>query len=143
MNLKKLIKKISVHACVYFTVIVAFYSLIAWLINANDGVVLINAGNVFLYFIFSVLLAVANGIFSLKSIHSGARLVIHLLICLVAFYTCFLLPLSLNASGLLVGIVTFILIYFIIAGLIALFSARYKKNTEKTEEYVNQYKKKF
>lgn len=143
MNFKRLIKKILLKACVYFTVITALYAFISMLINSADGEVLLNAENVALFFVFSLLLALANGILAIKSIGGGIRLVSHFLICIFAFYTCLLLPLSLNASGYLVGFVCFAILYFIIAGLVAIFKARFKKNSEKSDAYTNQYKKEF
>ena len=141
MSFKNLTKKIFSKACFYFTAITAIYAFISMLINADDGEVLLNASSVVLFFVFSLLLSVANGISSIKSISGGIRSISHFLITIFAFYCCFLLPLSLNASGYIVGFSCFALVYFIIAGIIAIFRSRLKKNTEKSESYKNQYKK--
>ena len=144
MNIKKLIKKILNTACIYFTAIMAIYAFIMLLIpHDTNGDVLISAENSFLYFVFSVLLSLANGIFSLKNLNGAARLISHFIISLFAFYICFMIRMNLTGAGTLVGIVFFSILYFIIAGIIALFKSRFKKNTEKTESYTNQYKKKF
>ena len=142
MKIRTLIKKITVNGCIYFSIITALYSLLTFLTHLDEIPVLINAGNVLLFFVFSLILAFANSVLSFSSMGGGAKLFLHFIICLFGFYTCFLLPISPSASGYLVGIVCFSVIYFIIAGVIALFRSRLKKNTEKTQEYTNQYKKK-
>lgn len=141
MNLKNFLKELSVKTCIYFSIIIAIYSFIALIINSNDGIVLLNAGNILLYFVFSILLALANKIFSLKTLHTALRLTIHLIICEIAFYSCILLPLSLGSSQTFVGITFFTVIYFIVAGVVAMFNAQLKKNFEKSENYTSQYKK--
>ena len=141
MNFKTSIKKIFSSACFYFTAITDIYSFISTLINSEDGEVLLNAASIVLFFVFSLLLSLANRIASVRSLSGGLRFVGHFLITVFAFYSCFLLPLSLTASGYLVGFSCFALIYFIIAGLIYIFRSRLKRNIEKSEGYKEQYKK--
>ena len=143
MNIRTFLKKTIISACVYFSIITALYSLITLLTHLDEIPVLINAGNVCLFFIFSLLLSFANRVLSLSNLGGGLKLFLHYIICLFAYYTCFMLPISPNASGMLIGLVLFTVIYFIIAGFIALFSSRLKKNTEKSKAYTNQFKKKF
>lgn len=141
MNFKILIKKIFSKTCFYFTAITAIYAFISTLINSEDGEVLLNAASIVLFFVFSLLLSFANGIASVKSLSGALRFLCHFLITVFAFYSCFLLPLSLTASGYLVGFSCFALVYFIIAGLVYIFKSRLKRNIEKSESYKEQYKK--
>lgn len=143
MNIRTFLKKTLVSACVYFSIITALYSLITLLTHLDEIPVLINAGNVCLFFVFSLLLSFANRVLSLGKLGGGLKLFLHYIICLFAYYSCFMLPISPSASGMLIGLVLFTVIYFIIAGFIALFSSRLKKNTEKSKAYTNQFKKKF
>ena len=143
MNIRKLISSILNRACVFFSVIAFGYALVMWFIYASDGSdVLIRATNLLFYFIFSILLAVANSILTMEGCPKGWRTVIHYLICLFGFYTCFLVPLAMAAAQNFVGIVFFTLIYLSVMGCIALFSSRLKKNKERNEAYRKQYKKK-
>ena len=143
MNIRKLISSILNRACVFFSIISFGYALVMWFIYASDGSeVLIRATNLLFYFVFSILLAVANSILTINEWSKGWRTVIHYLICLFGFYTCFLVPMAMAAAQVFVGIVFFTLIYLLIMGGIALFSARLKKNKERNEAYQKQYKRK-
>ncbi len=140
--MKKFIWKILNQACVIFSVIVALYSVVAMIVNVNDDRILLDAGRVLLFFLFSLLFAIANGILKQKSIPSGARLPIHFLISALAFYMCFLLPLNMPGTTVLIGMFFFILLYFLTAAVIAAFLSSFRKKKEKTEDYQKQYKNK-
>ena len=139
MTVKGFIKKTLTHACVYFTVIMLFYIIIAAIVNVNDSRLLLEAGRTALFFVFSLLLACANTVFSIKALSGGLRLIIHYLITVFGFYACFMLSLSLRASSQLVGLVAFTAIYFAIMGISALISSRYRANVEKAEKYTKKY----
>ena len=139
MTVKGFIKKTLTHACVYFTVIMLFYIIIAAIVNVTDSRLLLEAGRTMLFFVFSLLLACANTIFSIKALSGGLRLVIHYLITAFGFYACFMLSLSLRASSQLVGLVTFTAVYFAVMGIGALISSRYRANAEKAEKYTKKF----
>ena len=139
MTVKGFIKKTLTHACVYFTVIMLFYIIIAAIVNVNDSRLLLEAGRTALFFVFSLLLACANTVFTIKALSGGLRLIIHYLITVFGFYACFMLSLSLRASSQLVGLVAFTAIYFAIMGISALISSRYRANVEKAEKYTKKY----
>ena len=71
MTVKGFIKKTLTHACVYFTVIMLFYIIIAAIVNVNDSRLLLEAGRTALFFVFSLLLACANTVFSIKALSGG------------------------------------------------------------------------
>ena len=141
MNIKQTVKKILTDACVLFSLITAVYALIVWLIYVNQERVLIRADLVTLFFVFSLLVSGANAIYRSERLSGAFRLLIHFVICTVAFYVCFLLPLSMVGSSVVVGLVFFALVYGLVMLIIAGISARFKKNKEATEEYKAQYKK--
>lgn len=142
MDIKKLIKKVLNSSCIYFTVITACYILILQITNVSDGAAAVEAIRVLLYFIASILLAIANVIYSIKKIPSAARVIIHYLICVFAFYACFLLPVNMRTSFMVTGIVIFTAVYAVVMGLIAIFISRLKKNREQSAEYTSQFTKK-
>lgn len=142
MEFKKLIKKALNYTCIYFTVITACYILILQLANISEGAAAVEATRVLLYFLASVLLAIANAIFSCSRISSVVRVLSHYLICVFAFYTCFLLPVNMRASFMVTGIVIFTVLYAAIMGSIAIFKSRLKRNRERYEEYESQFGKK-
>lgn len=142
MNLKILTKNIFKNACIFFTIFTAFYCVIAAIINVDDSVVRLEVSRIILFFFASILFSAANGIFKLERVHSAVKFIIHYLLTLAAFWTCMLLPLSLDTSTSIVGAALFSVIYLIIAVIASLIRSRYKKNADKDEEYIPQYKKK-
>ncbi len=142
MNIKQTIRKILTDACVLFSIITAAYALIVALVYVNQEQVLMEAGRVVLFFVFSLLVSAANIIYRQKNMSGAVRLLLHFLICTLAFYLCFLLPLSMPGSSVLVGIIFFVLVYFLVMGTISLFASRFRKNRDANEEYQSQYKKK-
>lgn len=142
MNLKALTKNIFKNACIFFTIFTALYCVIAAIVNVDDSVVRLEVSRIILFFVASILFSAANGIFKLERVHSAVKFIIHYLLTLAAFASCMLLPLSLDTSTSIVGAALFSVIYLIIAVIASLIRARYKKNADKDEEYVPQYKKK-
>lgn len=142
MNIKQAIKKALCHSCIYFTVITALYALIAMLVNVEDDTVLLDAGRLLLFFLFSVLMAMANGIRVLTRIPGILRLLIHYAITLFAFFSCFMLPISPTSSQNLIGFAIFTILYAIIAAIVGVISARYRALSEQDKTYTNQFSKK-
>ncbi len=141
MNIKQTVKKTLTDACVLFSLITAIYALIVWLVYVKQEQVLIRADLVTLFFVFSLLVSGANGIYRYAKFSGALRLLIHFVICTLAFYTCFLLPLSMPGSSVVVGMVFFALAYGLIMLIVAGIASRFKKNKAATEEYKAQYKK--
>ncbi len=142
MNIKTLIKKTLTHACVYFSVLTALYSVIVMIIYVDDTEVLLSASRILLFFIASLLFALANSILALTKLNSALKCVIHFLLTLFAFCSCMMLPISPDGSTMVVGIALFSVLYFIVLGITALFKSRYKKNADLRAEYKSQFSKK-
>ena len=141
MDIKGLIKKMFTNACVYFSIVTALYALIVVIVYVDDEKVLLDAARVLLFFVASLLIAIANGIFKIKKLHGGIRLAIHYIITLFAFYSCFMLPISPEPSTMTVGLVTASVIYFIVAAIAALFRSRYKAKADVDVAYKSQFGK--
>ncbi len=109
--------------------------------NVDDERLLLDAGRTVLFFVFSLLLALANNLLVLKTFSGKLRLILHYLLTAFAFYSCFMLPLSLKAAGILIGLVVFTVVYFAVCGIVTLFKSKYRRNTEKTEAYSKQFSK--
>ncbi|MBO7302707.1 MAG: DUF3021 family protein [Clostridia bacterium] len=141
MDVKKLIKKTLNSTCIFFTIITALYMLIMLIINVSDGSAQIEAERVLLFFVFSLLLSIANALVKAKAIHIALRYLIHYLICAIGFWLCFCLPNKMDASKTLVGIVLFSILYAIIMTLRGIFSRRFKKikQKESNEKYEKQF----
>ena len=143
MEFSKIIKKCLVCTCICFTVIIAGYMLILQLINMDEGAAAVEAPRVLLFFLFSLLLSVANSIRSIKNINSALGYVIHYVICVFAFYTCFILPdADISDSNTLTGLIIFTVVYVIVMALIAFFKARLRANREDDTKYTKQFKNK-
>ncbi len=141
MTVKSFIKKLLVHSCVYFTVTMLIYMILAAIVNVSDDKLLLDAGRTVLFFVFSLLLAGANTLFSVKSLHISLRIILHYVFTLFAFYVCFMMTMGMRAAQIFVGLVLFTVVYFIVLGIIAAFRAKYKSNTENVQKYEKQYKK--
>ena len=141
MDVKKLIKKTLNSTCIFFTVITALYMLIMQIIHVDEGSAQIEAERVLLFFVFSLLLSIANALLAVKALHIALRYVFHYLICVFGFWTCFCLPNGMDASKTLVGIVLFSAGYAIVTVLVNVFSRRFKKakNKEADEKYEKQF----
>ncbi len=139
MTVKAFIKQTFTRSCIYFTAIMLIYIVCAAIANIGGTALLLDAARTVLFFFFSLLLSLANGIFVLQRPTGGVRLLLHYIIVLFAFYTCFMLPLSMRASSVVIGIVIFSIVYFALMGIITAVRSRYRTNLEKTQAYKNQY----
>ena len=142
MEISKLVKKTLVATCAYFTVITAAYMLILQIINVSEDSAAVESFRVLLFFLSAFLFSVANTIRAIKKIHPLLRNTIHYIICVFAFYTCFMLPVDMRASFMLTGIVVFTVCYAVVMAIIAIFKSRLRANREKDVEYKSQFNKK-
>ena len=144
MKIKQQIGRILNRSCVFFTVIATVYILMTLLIQGigENKELLINGIFLLFFYLFSLLLAAANALWSVKAIPTPLRVILHYLICLFGFYTCFTLPMAMASRTIFVGIVLFTLLYALVAGMIALFRSRLQANREQVATYEKQFKKK-
>lgn len=139
LDIKKLIKKALVSTCVIFTVITAVYMLILQLTNVTQEVsAAVEASRILLFFVFSLLLSIANAILSIEKIEVIARYMFHYIICSLGFLLCFCRPNGMGASKLLVGIIFFSIGYAIVMPIIAFFKRRFAKNKTIQEKKATQ-----
>lgn len=139
MELKKIFKKLLNSTCIIFTVITAVYMLILQIINITDADAAIEAGRVLLFFIFSILLSIANVFLTIEKLHSALRYIIHYVISIFGFWTCFCIPNKMDFSRTLVGLVIFSSAYAIIMTVISLFSRKLKKRKYSEPKYEKQF----
>lgn len=142
MEIKKLFKKTLNSVCIIFTVVTAAYMLVLQITNITDTDAGVESGRVLLFFVFSLLLSIANTLLSIKEIHSALRYIFHYAITAFGFWTCFCLPNKMSASRTLVGIVIFSVVYAIIMALIGIFSRRLKKLQKDEKKYEKQFSNK-
>ena len=139
MELKKLFKKLLNSTCIVFTVVTAVYMLALQLVNITDSDAAVEAGRVLLFFVFSLLLSIANALFTIEKIHLALRYVIHYVILTFGFWTCFCLPNKMNSSRTLVGIVIFSIAYIIVMAIVEIFSRRLRKAQKPEKKYEKQF----
>ena len=139
MDFKKLIKKALISSCVIFTVITAVYMLILQIMNISAQQTAIQAGRVLLFFVFSVLLAIANTVLSIKSLHTAVRHLVHYIIFIFGFWSCFCLPNAMTASQMLVGIVLFTLGYIVVMLIYTFFKKRIDNSKQPEQKYQKQF----
>ncbi|MBE6546404.1 MAG: hypothetical protein E7668_03045 [Ruminococcaceae bacterium] len=141
MDLRKVFKNMLTESCVYFALISALYCVLMLIVNVSEQEVLLSALTLLLIFVFSVLAMLAQTLYRYKALNGAARLFLHYAILALAFYLCFLLPASMTASQVLIGLTVFTLIYALVMGLSALFLRRLRKNAAREEIYQSQFKK--
>lgn len=142
MNVKKFLKSLLGDTSVYFTLLAAAYSAMMLLVNVKEPEVLLRATTLLFLFLFALLAALGKSVLRLSSLAGGVRRTLHYVILTFAFYLCLLVPAGMRAPQVLVGLVLFTAVYWIVAGIVHLFAARFRKNSEQTEEYETQFSKK-
>ncbi len=140
MTVKGFFKKWLNHACVYFTIFMLIYIILAAIVNVGDSALSLDAGRTVLFFLFAFLLSAANTIFKLESMSASLRVFVHYLLTALGFYFCFIMTLGMRVAQVFIGLVMFTMVYFIVFGILAIFRARYKKNTERSQKYEKRYK---
>lgn len=141
MEERNYINKILRKSCVYFTIIVFIYALIVALVNSPANQVLLDAERLILFFIFSFIISLANGILAAKNISRPLAVLFHYILSMIATYLCLILPLSPRASTAVVGISLFSIIYFVAMGIVAITRTVAKRRKEKKEDYKEHFKK--
>ena len=141
MTLSAIIKKIFSKTCVYFSVITALYALLVMITNVDDELVLLDAARVLLFFVASILFAIANALLSFGKLSGPIKVFLHYLVYLFTFAACFMLPISPENSTFIVGIVLFTIVYAFALTVILIIRSRYKVRAEKQQDYKSQFKK--
>ena len=139
MNIKAILKRVTSHTSVYFTVLVALYASLVMIINVSDEGAKLLASQLLFIFLFSMLAAFGQEFLHAERISTGIGILLHYVTLLFAFYTCFLLPLGMQGVQVFVGIFLFSLVYGIVMGIRALIRARFRANSKKAEAYTKQY----
>ena len=142
MELKKLFKKLLNSTCIIFTVITALYMLALQITNITDSEVAIQAGRVLLFFVFSLLLSIANTLLSIEKLHVALRYIFHYIITAFGFWACFCIPTQMNFSQALVGMVIFSVVYAIIMTIVGIFARRLKRTQKQEKAYEKQFSRK-
>ena len=141
MTVSSFIKRTLTKSCVYFTLITAIYAIIVMIINVDDDLVLLDAGRVLLFFVASLLFAIGNMLSSLSKMNGALKVVLHYLVYLFTFCSCFMLPILPDASAMIIGITLFTFIYAIALVIFLVVRSRYKTRSEIQEDYRPRFKK--
>ena len=142
MDLKKFINKTLINCARLFTVITVCYSLLVILVNAEAEEILLEATRIVLFFIFSLMVSLANSILSVKTIQGAIRYISHFFLCAVAFYLCLLVPLidaGAGGSFVVVGLSAFTLLYVVAFVVITVVKSSLTRKKEKKQEYTNRF----
>ena len=140
MDLKKLISGIWSYACGLFTAMTAIYALIVTIMTVNQEIYL-SGERIIMFFLFSLIFAIANSILKITSINSVIRYILHFAAIGLDVYFCLLMPADMQGSKIVVGIAFYTVIYLIIMAIRSIFRTKLRANLEKTEEYKRQFKK--
>ena len=140
MDLKKLISGVFGYTCRLFTAMTAFYALIVTIMTVNQEIYL-SGERIIMFFLFSLIFAIASYILKITSINSVIRYILHFAAIGLDVYFCLLMPADMQGSKIVVGIAFYTVIYLIVMAVRSIFRAKLKANLEKTEEYKSQFKK--
>ncbi|MBO5938642.1 MAG: hypothetical protein J6Q82_03990 [Clostridia bacterium] len=142
MNFRNFFKSLLRDTSIYFTIMTALYSLGMLIVNVREEKVLLRADTLCFLFLFALLAALGHSVLRISSIVRAARLLLHYVILALSFYLCLLLPNGMKTAQVFVGLVLFTIVYWIGAGLVHIFTARFRKNSEHSENYEKQFQKK-
>ena len=139
MSTKDYMKRIGVHACVYFTAVAVFLIFFACLQGLN-----INPVALLLVIPFSFLFAVANIQFKYASFKTVWRVILHGVLTVGGMFCCVYLPNRVSDQvsvhfGFLVGM---LLIYATVMGIILGIRARANRVKRDATHYKSVYKEK-
>ena len=130
--------------CVIFSIIsLAFFTAGAAMAAANTAANSdINVKSLWMFFLFSVLLAAANRILRIDSVHAALRLLIHFAASTAIYFVTVVLFGDYISSGsqVLVAMTLFLVIYLVSAVFILIWMGRRKRKASDKKEYVSQFK---
>ena len=139
MNFKFFVKRLLINSCIFFSLIMLGYTVVAAIMHVGEGEVLLDAARVLLFYVFSLAFAAANSLKCIRSLHKAAALLLHFVVTVFAFYACFLLPLEMSPSNIFVGLAVYTVAYAVISAIMALFKLRFAANAEVNEKYTSQF----
>lgn len=139
MNFKFFVKRLLINSCIFFSLIMLGYTVVAAIMHVGEGEVLLDAARVLLFYVFSLAFAAANSLKRIKSLHKAVALILHFVVTVFAFYACFLLPLEMPASSIFVGLAVYTVVYVVISAIMSLFKSRFAANAEVNEKYTSQF----
>ncbi|MBE6638088.1 MAG: DUF3021 family protein [Ruminococcaceae bacterium] len=134
---KSIYRKIVLPACLLHTVITFVFMMGSEL----DAIKLDKAG---LIFLFSLMVALSNLLFSLKNMQILLRTTLHFICTSVSFVVIMLYgsgSMKSNSSGSLMILMVYIVLYLLIAPLPVYFIHKKEKKNEEATEYQSIYKK--
>lgn len=124
MNPKTFIRKILVSTCVVATLISVFFYFLAAIVNEVESLMdetAVTFRQFLLILLFSLLVALANRLLSVRSLHAALRVAIHYATLLAAFLVVFVAAGKLRISGpssVFLSVMIFTVLYavFFVAG---------------------------
>ena len=140
MTAKSLIKKILIHTCVWYTVVMGAYAFLMCLVHAGTGTILIEAAKSLMFLLFSLLVAGAGVVLRIPNMNGVLRTAIHYVVTLAALLATFVLPMGTTPSFYLVASVIYTVIYLVILGIASIFRSRYSRLADKEAAYQKQFK---
>ena len=143
MDLKSIIKKIFISTCVIFTIATVFYCILVAIINHSANEILFEGTRIILFFLFALIISLANTVFGIKQIHTALRYVIHYILCALAFYLCVLFPIETTSapSFVLIGLSLFTVIYVLASAALVIIKSKIQRKKEKKETYTAKFSK--
>ena len=139
MNFKFFVKRLLINSCIFFSLIMLGYTIVAAIMHVDEGEVLLDAARVLLFYVFSLAFAATNSLKGIKSLNKAVALLLHFVVTVFAFYACFLLPLDMAASSIFVGLAVYTVAYAVISAVMSLFRSRFAENAEINEKYTSQF----
>lgn len=142
MKILNQIKKLIGEGCVIFSLTTLIFYSIGSLLSNSEKAFIPSIKFIWLFFIFSVLLAAANEILSVKRFNIALRVLIHFVTCTALYFVTVVLCGGFISSGAqtLIALAAFVALYLVCAVFIVIFLARNEKRVTEKKEYVSQFK---
>ena len=134
----KIIKSIFCQTSIFFTLIVVFFYLIVSSLMEEP---ILQIFGMFLFLLFSFILALCNQLFRIKKIPAVLRLLIHFVIIISVVITAFFTLSSDTASigGALIIVFALAIIYAICGAVAFIITSKLKREKSKKDDYKPQF----
>lgn len=128
-------KNVVAKSTLYYTVIVAVFSMVILITNSSEETVFVNPARILWFLPFCICFAIANTVLQYKNIEAITRWAVHFILTVISAFLFVILPAELNTgSGNFMGVMFIIAIYLAGVLLTAILSSRIKKTIKQDKD---------
>lgn len=135
-------KKVINKSALYYTIIVAVFSIIVLLSNSDKETVFVDPARILYFLPFCVCFAIANTVLQYKTIEAITRWLLHFVLTVLGAFLFIILPANLDSSsGNFMGIILILAIYLVGVLFSVILTSRIRKSLKQDKELIGMSKK--